>query len=147
AAVAALAYAAFSIAMTAGRLTGDRLTARLGAVALVRRGGLVAAVGLGAALIAGAPAAALVGFACLGAGLATVIPAVFRAAGNATSQPGPALATVSTTGYLGFLAGPPLIGALADATSLPTALVLLPALAAVLAAGARAVAPAEGAPR
>jgi MFS family permease len=142
AAVAALAYAAFSITMAAGRLAGDGLTARLGPVALVRRGGLVAALGLGAALLIGSPAAALAGFACLGAGLATVIPAVFRAAGTATAQAGPALAAVSTTGYLGFLAGPPLIGGLAQATSLPAALGLLPALAAVVALGARAVAPA-----
>src|SRR4051812_42117820 len=147
AAVAALAYAAFSITMTAGRLAGDRLTERLGPVALVRRGALVATIGLGAALVAGAPAAALVGFACLGAGLATIIPAVFRAAGNATEQAGPALAAVSTPGYLGFLAGPPLIGALADATSLPAALALLPALAALLALAAGAVAPARSAPR
>jgi len=144
AAVAALAYAAFSITMTAGRLAGDRLTERVGPVALVRRGGLVAAAGLGGALLAGAPAAALAGFACLGAGLATVIPAVFRAAGTATAQAGPPLAAVSTTGYLGFLAGPPLIGALAEATSLPAALALLPLLAVLLALGARAVAPATG---
>src|SRR4051812_14568308 len=146
AAVAALAYAAFSITMTAGRLAGDRLTERLGPVALVRRGGLVAAAGLGAALLAGAPAAALAGFAGPGAGLAPVPPAVFRAAGNATAQAGPSLAAVSTTGYLGFLAGPPLIGALAEATSLPTALALLPVLAAILAVSARAVAPAGTGP-
>ena len=145
--VAALAYAAFSLAMTGGRLAGDRLTGRLGPVGLMRRGALVAALGLGGALLAGAPGAALVGFACLGAGLATVIPAIFRAAGTAGGQAGPALAAVSTTGYLGFLAGPPLIGALAQATSLPFALAVLPVLAALLALGARAVAPAQGAPR
>jgi MFS family permease len=134
AAVAALAYAAFSLTMTLGRIYGDRLTARFGAVALVRRGALLGAVGLGAALLTGAPAAALAGFAALGAGLAAVIPTVFRAAGNAEgASTGPALAAVSTTGYLGFLAGPPLIGGLAELTSLPTALGVLPVLCALVA--------------
>ncbi|MEA2445100.1 MAG: hypothetical protein QOJ12_2392, partial [Thermoleophilales bacterium] len=72
------------------------------------------------------------GFACLGAGLSIVVPQVFRAAA-ATGDSGPALATVSTIGYTGFLAGPPLIGALAELTSLPTALALLPLLAAAMA--------------
>src|SRR3954470_1647097 len=118
--VAALAYAAFSATMALGRLGGDAITARIGSVRLVRVGGLVAAVGLGAALLIGAPAAAIAGFACLGIGLAGVIPAVFRAAGNVPgTTSAPALAAVSTTGFLGFPAGPPLIGGLAELASLP----------------------------
>jgi HAD superfamily hydrolase (TIGR01509 family) len=143
--VAALAYAAFSATMALGRLGGDGLTARIGSVRLVRTGGLVAAAGLGAALLIEAPAAAIAGFACLGIGLAAVIPAVFRAAGNVPgTSSAPALAAVSTTGYLGFLAGPPLIGGLAELTSLPAALAVLPLLAALVAALARAVRPASG---
>src|SRR3954462_2653732 len=103
-AVAALAYAGFSLAMALGRLFGDGLTTRLGSVALVRRGGLVAAAGLGAALLLGEPVAAIVGFTALGAGLAAVIPAVFRAAGSVPgTRSAPALAAVSTTGDPGFL--------------------------------------------
>jgi HAD superfamily hydrolase (TIGR01509 family) len=144
AAVAALAYTAFSTAMAFGRLAGDGLTARVGSVALVRRGAVVAAAGMGAALLAGRPAAALVGFACLGAGLATIIPAVFRAAATIPgTRSAPSLAAVSTTGYLGFVAGPPLIGALAELASLPVALAALPALAAVIAVAARVVRPAR----
>jgi MFS family permease len=133
AAVAGLAYAAFSVTMVAGRLVGDRLTERFGPALLVRCGALVAAVGMAAALLAGTPVAALAGFAALGAGLSIVIPQVFRAAA-ATGDSGPALATVSTIGYTGFLAGPPLIGALAELTSLPTALGVLPVLALAMAA-------------
>jgi sugar-phosphatase len=141
--VAALAYAAFSGAMALGRLGGDALTARVGPVRLVRAGGLVAAAGLATALAANTPAAAIAGFACLGAGLAGVIPAVFRAAGNVPgTRSAPALAAVSTTGYLGFLAGPPLIGGLAELTSLPVALGTLPLLAGLVALLARAVRPA-----
>jgi len=143
AAVAALAYAAFSATMALGRLAGDRLTARLGPVALVRRGAALAACGLAAALVIGRPGAALAGFACLGAGLAAAIPAVFRAAGSVPgTRPAPALAAVTTTGYVGFLAGPPLIGGLAELISLPVALGLLPLLAAVMVVLSGAVAPA-----
>jgi hypothetical protein len=135
AAVGGLAFAAFSVTMVAGRLVGDRLTERFGSAALVRRGSIVAAVGLATALVLGTPAAALVGFACLGAGLSIVIPQVFRAAAGSTEVggSGPALAAVTTIGYTGFLAGPPLIGAVAELTSLPLALGLLPLLTVAIA--------------
>lgn len=140
AALGGVAFACFSATMTLGRLTGDVLTARAGAVALVRGGGLVAVVGLGVALAAGTSAAALAGFACLGAGIAVVIPSVFRAAAaDGALGAGPAVAIVSTAGYAGFLAGPPIIGAIANATSLRLALGVLPALAFVVALLAGAV--------
>src|SRR3954462_12301702 len=66
---AGLAYAAFSVMMVTGRLAGDALTVRFGPATLVRRGAIVAGLGLGAALVAGDSVAALCGFAALGAGL------------------------------------------------------------------------------
>jgi MFS family permease len=131
--VAGLAYAAFSVTMVLGRLAGDALTVRLGPATLVRRGAIVASAGMGTALIAGDSVVALLGFACLGAGMSIVIPQVFRAAA-AGRDSGPALARVTTLGYLGFLAGPPLIGALAELTSLPAALALIPLLGVAMAA-------------
>ncbi len=140
--VAALSYAAFSLAMALTRLVGDRLTAAFGPVALVRGGSLLAAAGVGLALLVASAPAALAGFACLGAGLATVVPVVFRAAGELPGvTPGRAIAAVTTTGYAGFLAGPPLIGALAEVTRLPVALAVLPVLAVALAGLAGATAP------
>jgi hypothetical protein len=86
---------------------------------------------------------ALLGFAALGAGLAAVIPVVFRAAGSTPGiAPGMALAAVSSTGYLGFVAGPPLIGSVAEAIGLPAALIILVALGLVVAALARSARPA-----
>jgi MFS family permease len=121
--VAALCFAAFSVTMTLGRLAGDRLTEALGPQRLLRAGAVVGGGGLAAALVAATPGAAIAGFACLGAGLAAMVPVVFRGAGQVPGlAPGVALAAVSTLGYTGFLAGPPLIGALAAATSLPVAL-------------------------
>jgi MFS family permease len=142
AATAASAYVAFSLTMAIGRLLGDRLVERFGAVALLRGGGLLAAGGFAAGLAAGAVPAAMLGFAALGAGLAAVIPVVFRAAGSAPGiAPGMALAAVSSTGYLGFVAGPPIIGSVAEGVGLPAAMVLLVALGLVVAALARSARP------
>jgi MFS family permease len=140
AAVAALAYAGFSSTMAAGRLAGDRLSVRWGPVALGRRGGLLATAALGIALASGLPAVALGAWVALGAGLAVIIPLVFRAAATGADA-GPALAGVTTTGYLGFLAGPPIIGGVAAATSVPAALLLVVAATAAVAVGAGALAP------
>jgi MFS family permease len=122
-AIAALGYLAFSLAMVAGRLSGDRLTMRFGPVALTRVGGLVAAASLTTALLVGHPVAAIIGFAGMGVGLAAVVPTVFRAAGSRSDvAPGIGLASVSLIGYFGFLVGPPLIGSTAKFVGLPSAL-------------------------
>jgi MFS family permease len=142
AALGALAFTAFSVTMTIGRLAGDGLVQRLGPPRVVRAGGLIAAVGFGLALLTGAPAAAIAGFAALGIGMASVVPIVFRAAGAAPGiSPGVALAAVSSTGYLGFVVGPPTIGSLAGPLGLPGALGLLVVLGAAVAALADAPAP------
>jgi MFS family permease len=125
-AVAAYGYAVFSATMAIGRLVGDRLTVRFGRVEMVRYGALVAAAGLGTALLLGTIAATLLGFAAVGFGFAAIIPLVFGAAGRVEGQSaGSGLATVTTIGYLGFLIGPPLIGYAADLLSLRIALGLV----------------------
>jgi MFS family permease len=124
--VAAVGYFAFSGAMLAGRLSGDRLVVLLGPRTLVRAGAVAGAAGLAGALVARTTPAAVVGFVLLGAGLAGVVPTVLRAAANETpSSHASGVAAVSSLGWLGFLAGPPLIGAVASATSLPVGLLLV----------------------
>ena len=144
---ATVAFIGYSITMTVGRLVGDRLTSAWGEVRLTRVAGLLGAAGIAAALLSSKPAVAVAGFACLGAGLSTMIPTVFRAAGAAGSSPGAGIAAVSTVGYGAFLVGPPAIGFLADATSLPLALSLLVGLCALIALLAGATAPAAEPPR
>ncbi|MEV4754202.1 MFS transporter [Micromonospora sp. NPDC049559] len=132
--LAAGAYAAFSLAMMAGRLAGDRLTTRFGPVGLVRGCGVLAGVGLGTALLVGHPVAGLVGFGCLGAGLSCIAPQVFSAAGHRNpTRSGSALARVVGIGYLGFFVGPVLIGGVAELSGLPAALAI-PALLAIFVA-------------
>jgi len=134
AAIAAIGFTSFSITMTLGRVFGDRLVDRFGPEAVVRAGGSVAAVGFGLALVAAAPVPAIAGFACLGAGMSGVVPIVFRAAGHVPGMSaGVGLAAVSSTGYLGFLVGPPTIGGLAELTGLPAALSVIVVLAAAVA--------------
>jgi MFS family permease len=96
-------------------------------------GAAAAALALGLALLAGHPLAAFAAFACLGLGLANIFPLVVSAASRSAS-PGLAIATVSTGGYAGVLIGPPVIGFIADATSLPVAFGLIVALCALMAA-------------
>ncbi len=149
--VGALGYAAFSMMMAAGRFAGDRVVARVGPPALLRGSALLGAGGLALGLLAGTPAAAIAAFAVLGLALSTVVPVVFSAAGRAlpagAAAPGPdgagpAISVVSTIGYLGFLAGPPLIGLVAEAVGLPVALGGVAALVALIPLLARAAAPA-----
>jgi MFS family permease len=119
AALGAVAYATFSLAMGTGRLFADAVWARWGPVRLLQRFSLLASAGFAAALLIGTAPAAVAGFALLGLGLSAAAPTLFR---SAAGQPGvataPALAAVSMLGYTGFLAGPPIVGGLAQLTSL-----------------------------
>jgi predicted MFS family arabinose efflux permease len=149
--IAAAGYAFFSVAMAIGRLLGDRLTTRFGPVKMVRTGGLLAAVGLAMALLIGQTLPVLIGFACVGFGYATIVPIVFTAAGNISGlSSGAVLASVTTTGYLGFLIGPPLIGFTAEGIGLSHALgliVLTSLLVAALSATVHQDAPQNLSPR
>ena len=96
-------------------------------------------------LLAGAPVLAIAGFFLVGIGVANGVPLAFSAAGHAPGESGPNIAAVSSMGSLGFLAGPPFIGFLAEATSLPLALsTLCLGLAFVTVAGRRIGAGAVG---
>jgi predicted MFS family arabinose efflux permease len=137
---AALGYATFSAAMASSRFAGDFLRARYSEQALLRVGAGIAAVAMAVVLVAAHPWVALIGFALVGAGLAPVAPILFNAA---TRVPGvsraAAIASVTSIGYSGFMIGPPLIGSIATASSLTTALGVVVLASALLAYGARFV--------
>ena len=124
--LAAFGFAAFSITMTGGRLLGDNLAMRFGGANLVRAGGVCAVSGLLLAILLPQAAPVLLGFAAVGAGLSIVVPLTFSAAGNLPNLPsGVGIAGVATIGYAGFLAGPPAIGLIAEATTLRVAMLLV----------------------
>lgn len=132
---AAAGFAAFSFAMAACRFVADRLVARFGPVSVVRAGSLVAAGGLALGLAVHEPAAAVAGFALLGAGLAPVVPITFSAAGNTGLGPtGAILGRVVTISYVGLVVGPIAIGWVAEQVGLRAALGIPAALALLVAA-------------
>ncbi|MFI5493785.1 MFS transporter [Actinoplanes sp. NPDC051859] len=119
AATAGLAFVALQVAMTLGRLTGDRVIDRYGQRTVVRAGGLLAAAGMGAALAVPSLPAALAGFALAGLGVATLVPAVMHTADELPGlPPGTGLTIVSWLLRGGFLLSPPLVGAVADLAGL-----------------------------
>jgi MFS family permease len=133
--VAGLGYASYLLIMMTVRLLGNQVMNRFPVYFALPLLAIVGTVGLGVGLIINRPASVLVGFMCLGAGLALVVPMVFSACGHIPNvHPGTAVATVSACGWTGFVLGPPLIGAIASLTSLRTALFLLPILTAVVVA-------------
>ena len=134
-AISGLGPGLFAGAMAFGRLSGGALGHR------VRDGVLVAVAGsalaVGALVLAVAPTAPIALGALVLAGLGTSVlaPVLFSAVGRraAPGRQGADLAAVTAVGYAGFVTGPPLIGAVSAATSLPTALGLLSVVGVLLA--------------
>ena len=141
---AALAYVAFAGATAAMRFAGDSVRARMSERAMLVAGPSLAACAMLLVLLLARPWAAMVGFALVGVGLATVVPILYNAA---TRVPGvsraAAIASASSIGYVGFMIGPPIIGAVAHATTLTLAMGTLIVAALLLVSGARRV-PAGG---
>jgi MFS family permease len=125
-------FVAFTAAMVVSRLTGDLVTRRVGAATVVRGGGAFAALGF--LLVATVPTlpAALVGFALVGLGVAPIVPLVFSAAATTGRSAGEGIAAVATVGYGGFVAGPPVIGFVADRLDLRVSLLAVGVLVAVM---------------
>ncbi len=123
---ATLGFTVFSVTMVATRLIGDRLVERFGPVLVGRVSGGFAVAGVSLAVAVGTFPTALIGFGLMGIGYAMIMPLAFtRAANDGTMPQGAAIASVATLGYGGVLFGPPLIGFVADATSIRTAFALL----------------------
>ena len=125
--------------MAAGRLAGDWLRARFGAVPLVRWSACLAAAGLVVALVVPWPLVAIAGFGLVGLGLANLVPVFFGAAGRIPGQaPGAAIAALATIGYSGFVVGPALhrcSSRIARACGSRLGLIVLACVAIALAAG------------
>lgn len=140
AALAAMAFGFYQTGMAVARFTGDRLRAAFGAVRLVAVSATLTALGTAAALLVPGVYASLAAFAIAGLGIGNVAPVLFAGGGRLEPDaPGRGIAAVTTLGYSGFLAGPPLIGIVADITTLRGALFITVAAALIIAACARMV--------
>jgi MFS family permease len=119
-------YVAFTLSMALGRLAGDRIIAALGYRKTLMSNGLLITAGLSLALLWPFPAAVIAGFAAVGLGVSSVIPIAYMIAGRSGDMsPAAALASVSAIGFTGFLIGPPVIGLIADASTLSWGLALV----------------------
>ena len=130
--LSALSYAAYTLAMVLMRLGAIRLHARLSARRLLPALAVFAAVTMCVTLATADPVISVLGFACLGAGVALLVPTALSAAYSAGTG-GSAIALVAATGWLGNLLGPPLIGHLAQWFGLSAALLTIPAVLSVAA--------------
>ncbi|HZE39392.1 MAG TPA: MFS transporter [Stackebrandtia sp.] len=135
---APIAYTVFGTAMTLVRLAGDPIRGRLGPARTLLTAGACATVGYAVVLASPLAGSIAFGVACAGwmltgIGLATVVPVVMSAVGSFGGAVGKALSTVTAFSSTGMLVGPAVIGHLAQATSLPVALVVPATLAAVVA--------------
>lgn len=130
----AIGYTAFMSTMASGRFLGDWLATKWGIKRILQLSGTLTATGLLTAILFPWLFPALAGFLLVGAGVSSVVPLVYSAAGRSkVLSPGVALAAVSTIGYLGFLAGPPFIGFIAQAFNLRVSLGLIAVLGSVIA--------------
>lgn len=138
--VAALGFGAFSLTMTLGRFTGDALLLRIGAKRWLQIGGFIGAAGLLLAILFPFPLMGLAGFALLGAGCSLGAPILYAAALRIPGIPPAAgLATFATFSFVGFLAGPPVIGFVAQSFGLAWGLVVVAVMLVLSAISAKEV--------
>ena len=125
--VASLGFIVLQGMQFIGRLLGDGMVDRFGQRAVARTGGVIVLVGTGAALAWPSTAGTVVGLGMAGFGVATLIPAAMHAADQLPGfAPGTGLTIIGWLLRLGFLGAPPLVGAVADASSLRVGLLVLP---------------------
>ncbi|HEY9329196.1 MAG TPA: MFS transporter [Streptomyces sp.] len=125
--IAAGGYVALASAQLAGRALGDRLIDRFGQQKVTRLGGILIMVGMGAALTFPTVPGTVAGFAAMGFGVATLGPTAMQAADELPGlRPGTGLTIISWLMRVGFLVSPPLVGMIADASSLRVGLLAFP---------------------
>ena len=137
---AGIGYAAFALAMTVGRLGGDRIVAALGGRRVLLVGGTSVTAGFLLAVLVPDGTLSLLGFTLIGLGASNIVPVLYTATGGqAAMSPSHAIAAISTIGYAGILIGPAFIGFIADWTSLDLAFILIGILVLSIAASSRLV--------
>jgi fucose permease len=118
-------FLGFQITMTLGRFMGDAVSERLGSVKMIAVGTILALIGYGLVLSENTYLA-IAGFAMGGLGFSVMIPEVFRIGGNVKGvDSSQGIAFIAGTGYAGFLCAPPILGFLAETSSLKTSFIVL----------------------
>jgi MFS family permease len=134
--LAAAGYAAYAIAMTVARFSGDWLTRRFSEKNILHASGLLIAIGMACTLLSNSWWPAVFGLVLAGAGIANIVPVIFGMAGRDTRMgSGPAISAVATIGYFALLTGPPMIGSLAVLVGLRRAMTVIVIAGIIVAAG------------
>lgn len=114
-----LGYTSFMIMMASGRFLGDGLINKFGKRKVLQISGIMISVGLFTAVFLPYLIPSTLAFMVVGLGVASIVPTLYSLAGkNKTVPPGEALTIVSSVSFLGFLLGPPVIGYIAELSSL-----------------------------
>lgn len=114
-----LGYTSFMIMMAGGRFLGDGLIRKFGRKTVLQISGIMISAGLFTAVFFPFVIPATIAFMFVGLGVSTIVPTVYSVAGkNPNVSPSVALTTVSSVSFLGFLMGPPIIGYIAELSSL-----------------------------
>lgn len=144
--LSALPYIFFNVAMVIGRFSGDWLATKFGAIKILFTAGLMSGIGLAGGLIIGNIYGQIFGWFAIGAGMSVVIPMVFSLAAEIARErypgqiaPSQAVAVASGISYVGFMVGPPMMGFIAEVTTLRWAMLIPAALAIALAFGSRTI--------
>ncbi len=134
--LAAASYAAYAIAMTIARFSGDWLTRRFSEKNILHASGLLIAVGMSCTLLSPSWWPAVFGLVLTGAGIANIVPVIWGMAGRDTRMgSGPAISAAATIGYFALLTGPPMIGSLAVLVGLRRAMSVIVIAGIIVAAG------------
>ncbi len=123
-------YTAGMCAMASGRFVADWFSHKFGLKRTLQLSGFLSLLGCITVVLFPSLFPAMIGFLLIGAGISSVVPMIYSAAGKSeTMQPGPAIAAVSTISFAGFLIGPPMIGFIAELSSLKISFLFLAAMA------------------
>ncbi|MDG4767804.1 MFS transporter [Solwaraspora sp. WMMD406] len=124
-AVGAVVFGLFVTAMTGARMVGGSALQRWGRVLVLRCTALLALVGLLLVVFGPALPWALVGALLWGAGASLGFPVGMSAAADVADRAAVRVSVVSSIGYTAFLAGPPLVGFLAERDGILRALLVV----------------------
>jgi MFS family permease len=114
-----LGYTSFMIMMASGRFFGDGLINKIGRIRVMQISGIMISTGFFTAVIFPYLIPSTIAFMLIGLGVSTVVPTLYSIAGKHPTIPtGEALTAVSSVSFLGFLMGPPVIGYIAELSSL-----------------------------
>lgn len=126
---AVLGYATFMLTTVFSRLTGDKLVAKVGQAVVVRLGVLVALLGYALVVFVPFGGVGVIGFGLVGLGSGNITPLLFSAASRVPGVASHhAIPTVVGIGYIGFLAGPIMVGSVSGHFGLGVAFMINAAL-------------------